>query len=149
MGATGCNYATREVDQTEKDCRRRELTGERERSRRVAGRHCGDRKEVQRHEQRGNRENAPARRREFPTVFRVKTNSKKNCRDRGEDQKLQHWNLRNLGPQTDHKGSRTTDDQQAADDLAPADVALFHEGVEDFAEGTAWRTWWRRRWCWC
>ena len=55
--------------------------------------------------------------------------------DRGnsrEDEKLQNRNLRDLCPQADYERSRTADDQQTADNLAPTNVALFHEGVEHF-----------------
>ncbi len=46
--------------------------------------------------------------------------------------KLQNRDLRDLCPQAHDERSRTTDDQQTADDLAPTNVALFHEGVEHF-----------------
>ena len=49
-----------------------------------------------------------------------------------EDEKFQNWNLRYLCPQTYDESSRTADDQQTTDDLAPTNVALFHEGVEHF-----------------
>ena len=62
----------------------------------------------------------------------VQTDSEKDRGNSREDEKFQNWNLRDLCPQTDDECSRAADDQQAADDLAPTNVALFHEGVEHF-----------------
>src|SRR5262249_59229347 len=78
-------------------------------------------------------------------MFGVESDAEENCRDRGEDQKLQHGNLRDLRPEANNERRRTADDQQATDDLAPTNVALFHERVEHFAERSAGWTW-RRRW---
>src|SRR5215211_2201216 len=70
----------------------------------------------------------------------VQANSEKNRGNSGEDKKLQNRNLRYLCPQAHDEGSRATDDEQAADDFAPTNVALFHEGIEHFRKGTS--GWW-------
>ena len=62
----------------------------------------------------------------------VQANAEKDRSNSREDQEFQNRNLRNLCPQADDERSRTADDQQTADDLAPTNVALFHEGVEHF-----------------
>src|SRR6185295_6406960 len=53
-------------------------------------------------------------------------------------------NLGDLRPQADDQRGRATDDEQAADDFTPTDIALFHEGVEHFGERAS-RSFWRRR----
>ena len=62
----------------------------------------------------------------------IESDTKQDRRDSREDQKLQDRNLGDLRPQTDDERSGATDDQETADDLAPTNVALFHEGVEHF-----------------
>src|SRR5215212_2143743 len=76
-------------------------------------------------------------------MFGVESDSEKNGGDRRKDQKLQYRDLRYLRPQAHDECSRAADDQKTADDLTPADVALFHERVEHFGERPARRA--RRR----
>ncbi len=73
MRATRCDNATRKINQTEKDRRREQLATDYERARRIARWDCRNREKVQRHEQRGDRENAAARRRQFPAMLGVQT----------------------------------------------------------------------------
>src|SRR5262245_42322924 len=51
-----------------------------------------------------------------------------------EDGELQERPRRNLRPQADDKRNRTPDNQQPADQFAPPDAALFHEGLQHFGE---------------
>src|SRR5688572_5979836 len=82
-------------------------------------------------------------------MFSVESDTEEHGCDRGENQKLEYGDLRDLRPQADDECGRATDNQETADDLAPADVALFHEGVEHFAERPAWCTrLWRWLWSW-
>src|SRR5215213_6116329 len=78
-------------------------------------------------------------------MFAVESDPEKNGGDCREDQKLQYRYLRYLRPQAHDERSRATDDQETSDDLAPADVALLHEGVEHFRERAARRARWRRK----
>src|ERR1051325_8899561 len=71
----------------------------------------------------------------------AESDPKKNGSDGREDQKFQYGDLRDLRPQAHDERRRTTDDQETADNLAPADVALFHERVEHFRESAARRAW--------
>src|SRR5687768_6665777 len=159
MCAAGRDHAAGEVNETEKDRGRCQFADDHQRARSITGRHGCDCQKVQRDEQRRDRENAAAGRRQFPTMLGVETDAEEDCSNRREDQKPEHRDLRDLGPEADDECGRTTDDQQTADDLAPADVALFHEGVEHFGKRSARRgrwfnSWWwcfnsRRRWWWC
>src|SRR6266567_7014474 len=73
-------------------------------------------------------------------MFRVKAHAEQRGRHGREDQKFQDRDARNLGPQTDHQRSRTTDNQKAANNLAPANVALLHERSEHFGKRFARRS---------
>jgi hypothetical protein len=74
----------------------------------------------------------------------VESNTEKHGCDRGEDQKLEHRNLRYLRPQAHDESSRATDDQKPTNDLTPTDVALLHERRQHFGERLSGRAWWRR-----
>src|SRR5262249_13643600 len=137
------DHSTRKINQAKEDCRRDDLAADNERARRCVGRDRCDRQKVERHQERGDGQDAPARGRQFPTMFGVKANAEQRRGDGGEDQKLQHWNARDLCPQTDYQRCRATDNQNSADNLSPANVALLHERGEDFRERTAWRFWFR------
>src|SRR5258708_4492825 len=70
---------------------------------------------------------------------------------RGEcckDKKLQDRDLRDLVPETDDESSRTPDDQEPTNYLAPANIALLHERQQNLAEWAGWfdgLLHWRRR----
>src|SRR5258708_28575671 len=60
---------------------------------------------------------------------------------RGEcckDKKLQDRDLRDLVPETDDESSRTPDDQEPTNYLAPANIALLHERQQNLAEWAGW-----------
>ena len=69
----------------------------------------------------------------------VETDPEQRRGDRGEDQELHQRNAGNLRPETNYQRRRATNDQDAADDLAPAHIALLHERREHFREWFARR----------
>src|SRR2546423_15499649 len=76
---------------------------------------------------------------------RVESDAEQSGRDRGEDHELNHRHARDLGPQANDQSRRTSDNQKAADDLAPANIALFHERGEHVGK---WLAWDFRNWGW-
>ena len=84
------------------------------------------RQDVERHEQRRNQEQPAARRLEPPVFERVETGPVHGggCDQKDGDRKVGD-RLFERRPEADHKSDRAADDQQAAQQLAPADVLLL------------------------
>src|SRR5262249_25364884 len=113
------------------------LEGYREGVVRGAGGHPGQDEEVEGDEEQGDDEEPAAGGLELPVVQGVLPGAEKGGGDAGEEQEGEEGPCFEAVPEGDDQGDGAADDQQPADQLAPEDVTLLHEGPQDVGQGAA------------
>ena len=124
----------RQAHQVGEDRQRNELADQGQ-QRPLPLRHARHGDEVQGHQQRGNHQQGPAGRFQLPTMVGVEPDAEDGRRNRDEDEELGIRDPLQGFPQADHQRDRRADEQQSTDQLAPANIALFHEGGQHLAPG--------------
>jgi hypothetical protein len=103
----------------------------------AGGADAGGGEEVEGDHEGGDEEESAAGGGEFPAVFGVEAGGEDGGGDGGEEEKAEPGLGGDGIPEGEDEGDGAADDEEAADELAPADVALLHEVLEDFGEGFA------------
>ena len=96
----------------------------------------------QRHQEHGRDQQAAGGPLQLPTMVGVESDPEDGRAGGHHDQEREVMNLLERIPKAQHQGDRRADDQQPAKDLSPADIAIFHKGVEHLGPrslGTRWR----------
>ncbi len=99
------------------------------------GRHDRHGNEIQGHQEHGNHQQGPAGRFQLPTMMGIEGDAEEGRRDRYEDEEFEVGDLVEGLPQADHQRDRRTDEEQSADQFAPANIPLLHESRQHLAPG--------------
>ncbi len=98
-------------------------------------RHARHGDEIQGRQECADHQQGPAGRFQLPAMMGVEPDAENGRRNRDEDEELEIGDPFQGFPQADHQRDRRADQQQTADQLAPADIALFHEGRQHLGPG--------------
>src|SRR5262245_601894 len=128
------NFGGLIYEEEEERQRKQFPTDHQQRRRNRLARERRHRQKIERREQSRDDQHAAARRGQFPPMGAVKAEAEERRGYADEDGEFQERPRRDLRPEADDERDRTPDDQQPADQLAPPDAALFHEGFQHFGE---------------